>query len=168
MVVINNVEHTATMVSFLGHDFKWQKTETEMNISIDDDLIRCEKGVTLNNVWGNGVDSIHFANNWDQLKYYQYNDHEILVVRLLYTPCTGLGCSVNYFLVYDMKFKTKNFFGTFRTDMEINLYHFKVDREINYLSKTYVGGTDGVAREVTIEYNLYSLNPNGGIRQEKK
>ena len=166
-VIVNNVDQKQTKVSFLNHNIEWLESGTEPLVRIDNNLISLKQEVTLNNVWGNEVDSVNFANNWNQIKYFNFNDEEIIGIRMNYFPCTGLGCSIDYFLLYDLKRKTKSFFGTFRTDRELKLYHLRNNSQIDYLSKTYNSGTDGVAKEIEIVYELYSLADNGRFELQK-
>jgi methionine-R-sulfoxide reductase len=51
-----------------------------------------------------------------------------------FAPCVGLGCSVDFFLIYDVKTKTKNFFGTFRTDRELELFNYGNDEKIDFVA----------------------------------
>jgi hypothetical protein len=166
-VIVNNVDQKQTKVSFLNHNIEWLERKEEPVVRIDDNLISLKKEVTLNNVWGNEVDSVNFVNNWNQIKYFKFNDEEIIGIRMNNSPCTGLGCSIDYFLLYDLKRKSKSFFGTFRTDRELKLYHFNNNPQVDYLSKTYDGETDGVAKEIAIIYELYSLADNGQFELQK-
>lgn len=166
-IIINNVDGKQTSVFFLNHNIEWLNSEEETKIRIDNDLISLRKEVTLNKVRGDNVDSVNFANSWDQIKYFKLNNHEIIGVRMFFYPCTGLGCSVDYFLLYDVQHKTRNFFGTFRTDRELKLYHLNGNSQTDYLSKTYEGGTDGVAEEIAIVYKLFSLAENGRFVLQK-
>jgi len=162
-IIINNVEGNKTVVPFFKHRVKWIDKESETKIQIDDDLFSLKKAVTLNNVQGADVDSVDFVNNWDQIKYFKFNDDELIGIRMSFYPCTGLGCSVDYFLIYDLRRKTKNFFGTFRADDELKLFHFNNDNEysIDYLSKSYYDLTDSSGDKREIVYELFSLSDKG-------
>jgi hypothetical protein len=164
---INNDHEIQTKVSFLNHNIEWLDSETETKIRIDNNLFSLNKEVTLNNVWGDNVDSVDFANNWEQIKFFKLDDREMIGIRMSFYPCTGLGCSVDYFLLYDVQHKTKNFFGQFRADRELKLYHFNNNMQVDYLSKTYNGDTDGVAKEIAIVYELFSLADNGKFVLQK-
>lgn len=84
-------------------------------------------------------------------------------------PCTGLGCSVDYFLFYDLRHKTKNYFGTFRADNELKLFHFNNDERysIDYLSKSYYDLTDSSGDKREIVYELFSLSDKGKFILQK-
>ena len=83
-----------------------------------------------------------------------------------FDPCTGLGCSVNYYLIYDVLTKTKNFFGTFRTDNELELFNFGNDDKLDYVSKTYNGDAHG-STPIEFIYELYSMEANGQFNGQK-
>src|SRR2546423_9742624 len=90
-IIINNVEHNQTKVSFLDHKIEWLDSEKETKIKVDNDLFSLKKEATLNNVWGEDVDSVDFANNWDQIKSFRFIDEEIISIRMSFYLCTGLG-----------------------------------------------------------------------------
>lgn len=108
-ITINNIEGNQTEILLSKHKIKWFKTENETKIKIDNDIFSIMDKVTLNNVH-DSEDSVNFANNWDEIKLYKYDDREIIGIRMLNDPCTGIGCSVNYFLVYDLKTKNQKLF----------------------------------------------------------
>ena len=107
-IIINNIDEKQKKISFLNHNIEWIDSESETKVRIDKNLISLIKEVTLNNVWGDNEDSVDFANNWDQIKYFKFDDKEIIGIRMSFYPCTELGCSVDYFLLYDVHNKTKN------------------------------------------------------------
>ena len=76
--------------------------------------------VTSNTVWGSEVDSVNFANFIQQVKIYE--NESLIGFVLTNTPCTGLGCGVNYQIIYDLKTKKQTYFGRFRTGFEFELY----------------------------------------------
>jgi hypothetical protein len=159
-IIINNTENNQTEIQLSNHKIKWLNTDNETKIRIDNDLFTLKDKVTLNKVREDN-DSIDFANNWDEIKLYKHNDREYIGIRMSFVPCTGLACSVNYYLIYDIKTKTKSFFGTFRTDNELELFDFGNDDKIDYVSKTYIEQNDGVTEEIINFYELYSMEING-------
>ena len=164
-ITINNTEGKQTEIQLSNHKIKWLKIENETKIKIDNDLFSIMDKVTLNTVH-DSEDSVNFANNWDEIKLYKYDNREIIGIRMLNDPCTGIGCNVNYYLIYDLKTKTKNFFGTFRTDNELALYDFRKDGKIDYLSKSFSGDAQG-SSPMKFIYELFSMKPNGQFKQEK-
>ena len=62
--------------------------------------------------------------------------------------------------------QTENYFGTFRTDEELNLYLFNNNDQIDYLSRTFVGDAQG-ATEMNFITELYSLNKKGAFVLQK-
>lgn len=164
-IAISNSEGNQTQVQLLSHTIKWLNTDDETKIKINNDLFSLKDKATLNIVWEN-IDSVDFANNWDEMKFYKINDRELIGIRMSFEPCTGLGCSVNYFLIYDLQTKSKNFFGTFRTDNKLALYNFGNDDKLDYLSKTFNGDAHG-STPMEFVYELYSMEDNGRFIQQK-
>lgn len=158
-IEINNVTGDQTEIPLGTHTINWLNTENETKIKIDNDLFSLKDNVTLNVVW-NRKDSVDFANNWRQIKLYKFNDKEFIGIQMTFSPCTGLGCSVDYYLIYDVTTKTRNFFGTFRTDNTVELFNFSTDAKIDYVSKTLNGDANG-STPIEFIYELYSMDKNG-------
>ncbi len=164
-VIVNNVDNEQTNILLGTHRIKWILKNEKVSVQIDNDRFHLDDKVTLNSVHNDGVDSVNFANNWDQIKLFKYKSGEIIGIRFSYQPCTGLGCNVNYFLIYDVATKTKNFFGTFRTDSELALFNFRKDAQPDYLSKTFRGDSHGDTQTAFIT-ECYTRKANGHfIRQ---
>ncbi|MES2593666.1 MAG: hypothetical protein V4608_17415 [Bacteroidota bacterium] len=164
-IEINNTEGHQTYIELANHKIKWFDADDETKIKIDNDLIPLKDKATLNVVWDNR-DSVDFANNWDEIKLYKHNGKEYIGIRMSFAPCTGLGCSVEYFLIYDVATKTKNFFGTFRTYDELELFDFSNDDKVDYVSKTYRGDSHG-STPIEFIYELYSMDAKGHFREQK-
>ncbi|HYD91831.1 MAG TPA: hypothetical protein VEA37_10140 [Flavobacterium sp.] len=164
-IEINNTEGDQIEIQLANHKIRWLNTEDETKIKIDNDLFTLKGKVTLNIVH-HGNDSVEFANNWDEIKLFNHNGREYIGIRMSFSPCTGLGCSVDYFLIYDVKTKTKNFFGTFRSNNELALYDFSNDARVDYVSKTFNGDAHGSTPIIFI-YDLYSLDINGQFKELK-
>lgn len=164
-IEINNTNGNQLEIQLGSHLIKWFNTEDETKIKINNDLFTLKDKVTLNNV-RISKDSVDFANNWDEIKLFKYNDREYIGIRMSFSPCTGLGCSVDYFLIYDVKTKGKNFFGTFRTDNSLELFNFNNDDKIDYVSKTLSGDAHG-ATSIEYIYELYSMEPDGKFKEQK-
>jgi hypothetical protein len=164
-ITVNNSEGNQTEVQLAKHKVTWLNTDEETKIKIDNDFFTLKDKVTLNIVWDN-KDSVDFANNWDEMKLYKINDRELIGVRMSFQPCTGLGCGVDYFLIYDLRTKTKNFFGTFRTDNKLALYNFNNDDKLDYISKSFSGDAHG-STPMDFIYELYSMENNGHFVQQK-
>ncbi|WP_298145947.1 hypothetical protein [Flavobacterium sp.] len=164
-IIINNTEGNQTDIQLGNHKIKWFNTDDETKIKIDNDIFTLKDKATLNIVHY-GKDTVDFANNWDEIKLFKHNDREYIGIRMSFSPCTGLGCSVDYFLIYDVKTKSKNFFGTFRTDNELELFNFNNDCKIDYLAKTYNGDAHG-STPIEFIYELYSMDTNGQFKMQK-
>jgi hypothetical protein len=161
-IIVNNTEGNQTSIDLGNHKIKWLNTEEETKIKIDNDLFTLKDKVTLNTVWGS-KDIVDFANNWDEIKLFKYDQTELIAIGMSFKPCTGLGCSVNYFLFYDPKSKTKNFFGQFRSDRKMALYHF--GNEVSYVSTTYRDSANNSKVEFT--YELFSMDEKGQFSKMK-
>jgi len=164
-VQINNTEGNQTDIQLANHKIKWFDKDDETKIKIDNDLFTLKDKVTLNNV-NYGKDSVDFSNNWDEIKLYKHNDREYIGIRMSFAPCVGLGCSVDFFLIYDVKTKTKNFFGTFRTDRELELFNYGNDDKIDFVAKTHNGSANG-STPIERIYELYSMDTNGQFKVQK-
>jgi hypothetical protein len=161
-ITINNMNDNHTKIRLDNHIIKWKNTKQEETIiTIDGNEINIEDKITLNDVVDTGKDSVNFINDWSQAKLYRYDDgkkRDIIVITMVFNPCTGLGCSVEYVLVYDTTHKSANFFGSFRGN-SAQLYNFG-DGKLSYVSSTYKGDFHGENTEEFIQ-NLYELNKNG-------
>ena len=164
-IVVNNTEGNQTEVQLLTHKIKWIDTDNETKIKIDSDLFSLKDKATINDVWEK-KDIVDFADNWDEMKLYKISGRELIGIRMSNHRCNGLGCSIDYFLIYDCSTKTRNFFGTFRTDNKLALYNFNNDDKIDYLSKTFTGDAHG-STPMEFIYELYSMDRNGRFAQQK-
>ncbi|WP_282068311.1 hypothetical protein [Olleya namhaensis] len=156
----NNKKST---ISLLENDISWSEKDNALEIVINGTKINTSDKVTLNNNWGNSVDSVNFANNVMQIKLYE--SESLLGFVLTNEPCTGLGCSANYQLIYDLKTKSESYFGRFRTGFEFELYDFNQDSKIDFLSKTFYGRNEQMID--TTEFILYSQNEKGNFQEFK-
>jgi hypothetical protein len=161
----NNTEGNQTDIQLANHKIKWFDKDDETKIKIDNDLFTLKDKVTLNNV-SYGKVSVDFSNNWDEIKLFKHNNREYIGIRMSFTPCVGLGCSVDFFLIYDVKTKTKNFFGTFRTDRELELFNYGNDEKIDFVAKTHNGSANG-STPIERIYELYSMDTNGQFKVQK-
>ncbi len=149
-----------------NHKITWFHSLEASELKIDDDLITLEDKSSLNNP--NGSDKINgkIVNNWDKIKLFNVKGRKLIGIEIRHDFCTGLMCSVTFFLVYDLKTKSSNFFGDFRIDKEVRLYDFGKNRTIDFLSTTndftYTPGF-----EITHIYNFYTLDKKGVFRLQK-
>ena len=164
-IEINNTEENQVDIQLSNHKIKWLTSDNETKIKIDNDLFTLKDKTTLNIVHY-GKDAVDFVNNWDEIKLYKHNNREYIGIRMSFSPCTGLGCSFDYFLIYDVKTKYKNFFGTFRTDRELELFDFSNDNKIDYVAKTFNGDAHDTT-PIEFIYQLYSMDTDGKFRELK-
>ncbi len=150
-------------LDLLKHKINWRKLDKGIEITIDGQTITTSSKVTSNAVWDSGIDSVNFANYLQQVILYE--PESLIGFVLTYTPCTGLGCGVNYQIIYDLKTGKQTYFGRFRTGFEFQLYDFNSDDRPDYLSKTFYGrNAQGID---TTEYVLYSQTKNGDFEEFK-
>ncbi|AWH84192.1 hypothetical protein HYN59_03270 [Flavobacterium album] len=175
-ILINNIhlsepiDGEAEQIIHLGdYTIKWINTEEEeVKIKIGEDLFSLKGQKTLNDTEDTEKGEVDFANNWEQARLYNYNGRELIVISMIYHPCVGRGCGIKFILVYDLRTKTKNFFGCFRGTNAADLYNFG-DGKLQYAGNTYHEGFDGPADDMTISYmkTLYEFNENGIFSQNK-
>ncbi len=150
-------------IDLLEHKIKWRDLEKGIEIIVDSHIITTSDKVTSNAVWGSTADSVNFANFLQQVKIYEYDS--LIGFVLTSSPCTGLGCSVNYQIIYDLKTRKQTYFGRLRTGSEFVLYHFNSDERLDYLSKTFYGrNAKGID---TTEFVLYSQTKKGNFEEFK-
>lgn len=106
-----------------------------------------------------------FCNNIEKIKLYNFNDVEILFLEFSSNPCTGLGCSVSDYLIYDVKNHQVNLFGNFRT-ADVNLYKFPINNKLHYIATEYQGDFHG-ATPIHFISRMYSLDTKGTFQLEK-
>ncbi len=140
-------------ISYFNKNLKIKNFDNNHNFKIEVNNYQFEvkKLKTLNDVW-NGKDSLHYTNQISQIKYYK--DLNKILFLLDFDMCTGIGCSVNYQIIYDLKTKNILPFGRFRTGDDMNIY--KIDNVNYYLSKTFHGRNAQL--KDTIFYDLYNID----------
>lgn len=106
-----------------------------------------------------------FCNSIQRIKLYNFNKYNIIFIEFTSHPCTGLGCSVSDYLIYDLKNNQVNLFGNFRT-ADLDFYNFPFNKKLNYISTEYKGSFHGTT---PIHYisRIYSLDNNGKFQLAK-
>lgn len=167
-IIFNNLyfgrrEERKEEIKLLNHRVIWFHSFKETKVKINDHLISLKDKKTLNNVWGEGKDNVDFTNKWNQIKFFKFGDRELIGISMHNDPCTGIGCRVQMTLIYDLKTKTANFFGTYRflLDREFGLYDFGNDGKLNFLSGTYEGESEGINDWFLNKYEMFTLNNDG-------
>ena len=94
---------------------------------------------------------------------FEFGDRKLIGISMVNTPCTGIGCRVMNYLIYDLKTKTKNFFGTYRfaLDREFGLFDFDNDGTLDFLSGTYEGKSEGIGIEFANIYQIFTMDDKG-------
>ena len=150
--------------TLLTHKITWKKVNKGLLITIDGVTINSSNEVTFNGVSDKTVESVNFANSINQIKLYE--PESLIGFELVFNPCNGLGCSVAYHLVYDLKTGRTSYFGRFRTDLEFNLYNFNSDSVPDYLATTTFCEVHPRIID-SIEYIMYSKSAQGNFKVYK-
>ncbi len=159
-IIVNNTEGNQTKIDLEDNRIEWIQGEKEIKIKINDDVFSLEGEKTLNDVERERKDDIDFADNWEQIKLYKFGERKLIGISMKNEPCTGIGCSVAFQLIYDLQTKSKTFFGTFRIEREVRLFDFGNDGTLDYLGKTYIDGGAG-GGEINNVYRLYTMDEKG-------
>ena len=170
-MVINNEYNGARderveIIKVSNHKITWFHSYKEPKIKINDDLFTLEEKVSLNNADDSRKIEGKIVNNWIQIKLFKVNGRELIGIEMGNDPCTGLMCSVTFFLIYDLKTKSKNFFGDFRINNELKLYDFRNNGMIDFLGTTNVGFTYTAGFEFKHIYELYTLDKKGNFQRQ--
>ena len=165
-VIVNNTEGNQTEIKLKNNKIKWFSDEKETRLSINGDLITLKDKSSLNKADGDEKINGNIVDSWRDMKLFKINNRKLIGITMDHDFCTGLMCSVSFYLVYDLQTKSKNFFGNFRTDAEMKLYDFGNNGTIDFLSTTnnftYTPGF-----EVTHIYNFYTLDEKGIFNLQK-
>ena len=152
------------LIKIGSHQVEWLTDLDDRGVStralrINGVLIPLEGEKTLNQVDENGSEDVGWVNDWWQIRLYKLDDRELLGIEMNQSGCTGLGCSVSIQLVYDLKTKKRNYFGTFRTDSEIRIFRFAGENEYFYVSRSC--DCVNASGEYVVTYNIYKMRPDG-------
>jgi len=103
-----------------------------------------------------------FCNNLEKIKLYNFKNNKIIFLVFSFHPCTGLGCSVSDYLIYNVNQKQINLFGTFRC-ADMDLYNFPFSSEINFIGTEYKGNFHG-STPVSFISRVYSMKKDGKFK----
>ena len=130
----------------------FSELDDSLKIYINKDTLNIYKLITQNIV-EDEKQQVDYSNSLLEVNYYQKLN--ILMFLVHFYPCTGLGCGVNYQVVYHTKNKKMFAFGRFRTGFEMELYNYDSNLPC-FLSKSYEGGNiEGIEK---ITYQLFPLD----------
>lgn len=161
LIAISNTKGNQTEIHLANNKIRWISDNKETKIKINNDLFTLEDKLSINSADEDRKINGYIANNWDEIKLFNFNGRKLIGIRMGNDPCTGLMCSVCFYLIYDLKTKSKNFFGTFRTEQDVRLFDFENDGTIDYLSTTYIGNVNSV--EAQYVYELFTLDEKGNF-----
>jgi len=166
-VIVNNTDNNLTAIDFLNHKIKWLDSGKETRFVIDNQQLSLKNEMTLNQMVNAEKLYVDLANNWSQIKLYNYGGSEIIAIRMNYSPCSGTGCSVDYYLIYSVTDKATNYFGTYgidnEFDNELSLYNFQ-NGKISFVSKSLTDKSE----TKHIIYELYSMDDKGKFHVQRK
>lgn len=128
------------------------KNGEPLEIRINNDTIFVNDMFTQNIVWGY-KNQLDYSNAVSLIHYYSY--YNILMFQTHFYPCSGLGCGVNFQILYHTKTKKSFAFGRFRTGFDMELYNYNDDK-VYYLSKSFNGrNIQGID---TVKYELFPID----------
>jgi hypothetical protein len=168
-VIVNNTERDQTEIDLENNKIKWIRDKKETRVDINGDIFTLKDKSSINNADDSEKISGNIVDNWREIKFYKINNRKLIAINMGSEFCTGLMCSVSFYLIYDLKTRSKNFFGDFRTGIEMKLYDFGNDGTIDFLSTTNdFTYTPGI--EIKHIYNLYTLEEEGifQVKKDKK
>ncbi|MES2864453.1 MAG: hypothetical protein V4666_10070 [Bacteroidota bacterium] len=133
-------------------------------IKINSKKIIVDNLTTINSRTDGDYDEM-FCNSLEKIKYYNYKNNKIIMMIFTSHPCTGLGCSVTDYLIYNIDKEQINLFGNFRS-ADLELYDFHMNSKINYIATEFNGDFHG-ATPISSKSRLYSMKKNGRFELAK-
>ena len=138
---------------------------------IEDSLFLCsidgEKIKYVNKTTANEVVEKTDSLNWstfriNTVKDYHLRGSDILLITFNSSPCTGTGCGVDYYLVYDLNTKAQNYLGTYRNyeDTVIGPFDFNNDKSIQFLCPSFPNDLQCLDSCI-YKFKVYNLDKNG-------
>lgn len=154
------IQVESDMVRFEDFIISFSELDDSLKIYINKDTLNVYKLITQNIV-EDEKQQVDYANSPLEINYYK--ELNILMFLVHFYPCTGLGCGVNYQVMYHTKTKKSFAFGRFRTGFDMELYNYNDDKPY-YLSKSFNGrnieGIDTIRYELfPIDFSLQELQP---------
>jgi len=176
-LVVNNNEDFGVVKSqtrttmLADHRIVWitkaNRKEVASSIRIDNETISLKDKVSFNNADGDHKIDLDLVNDWDQIRLYKLGDHEIIGITLISLNCTGLMCGVSAQVLYEVKTKSKTFFGSYRNDSEVKLFRYEQDDTPYFVAMNFDGDPHGVTTPTIVSYDLYKLESSGQFRTQK-
>ncbi|MGL4631030.1 MAG: hypothetical protein ACRCVT_07470 [Leadbetterella sp.] len=109
--------------------------------------------------------STMFCNSLEKAKLYNFNNTQVIFMQFVSYPCTGLGCSVQDYLIYNVNTKTLSLFSSLRAS-NVELYKFSKDKEIGYISSEFKGDPQG-STQMHFVKKLFLMNKKGEFYTKK-
>lgn len=130
----------------------FSELDDSLKIYINKDTLNVHKLITQNIV-EDEKQQLDYSNAISLIHYYSY--YNILMFQAHFYPCSGLGCGVNFQILYHTKTKKSFAFGRFRTGFDMELYNYNDDK-LYYLSKSFKGrNIQGID---TVKYELFPID----------
>ena len=109
-VIVNNSERDQTEIDLENNKIKWIRSEKESKVSINGDLITLKGQTSINNADDSGRIQGNVVDNWREIKLFKINDRKLIAINMGSEFCTGLMCSVSFYLIDLLrKSKTRKF-----------------------------------------------------------
>jgi len=139
-------------IRFEDFIISFSELNDSLKIYINKDTLNVHKLITQNIV-EDEKQQVDYANSLLEVNHYK--ELNILMFLVHFYPCTGLGCGVNYQIIYHTKSNKMFAFGRFRTGFEMELYNYDSNLPC-FLSKSYDGrNIEGIEK---ISYELFPLD----------
>lgn len=129
-------------------------------IKINGNKILIDKLKIINSRTDKGNEDM-FCNNFRKLKLYKYQNETIIFMMFESSPCTGLGCSVTDYLIYNVTKKKINLFGSFRS-ANLDFYQFPINSELSFIATDYKG--DFHEAPISFKSRIYSMKKDGSFK----
>lgn len=120
-------------IDFEGFTISSSPIDQPLELYINNDTIVAHQLMTQNNV-EDGIQQVDYANALLEVNYYR--NLNILMFLVHFYPCTGLGCGVNYQIVYDLKTKKHLLLEGLEPDLKWNFIPTNQMFLISYLNHT--------------------------------
>jgi hypothetical protein len=181
LVFRNDYDYSYSQIDICNNKISWEKWQNtdiiQFTININGKTIIPANHITENIMYcDENKDSVDFPNAISEIKYYEIKNLGIDTLKLLsfklrYYIGIGIGCGVEYQLLYDLNTGQETYFGKYRGyDIDLlEFYEFNNDCKIDFLSQTYCGNFNPYDNDTVLyKYVIFSRNENGKFVENNK
>ncbi len=159
--IINDIQYSVFESFVLGDNTIEVFKADSFNINwlkINSETFSLDELKTVNPRTDGEMDNM-FCNYLEKIKLYRHGSDELLFMEFKPFPCSGLGCGVFDYLIFNVSKKQLNLFGTFSVE-NLDLYRFPIHQEISFIATEYSGDPHGYS-PVHFTSRIYSMNDKG-------